>query len=251
MSDSTDNLRNVDYLEKVSVVTEHSLALKREKPDPLNGSEPLSLWTFFLAALVFLVGGGYIGANTGGKLFSSLSQYTSTGYQPLPAPRIGPEKESGPWIDRWMNAGRKGYKGTCASCHQETGKGQAGLYPPLAGSEYVVGGSKRMAKAVLNGLQGPITVAGSSFNGVMQPWKTLPDEQLAQIMTYVRRSWGNAEKLAKGDDGIVTKEMIGEAKATLSQNAACTAADIATDDGNLPGAKVDPLTGEPLAGAAP
>ena len=65
--------------------------------------------------------------------------------------------------------------------------------PPLAGSEFTNGGSRRMAMIVLKGLQGPVKVKGQMFgSAVMQPWdKTLTDQKIADVMTYERSEWGN------------------------------------------------------------
>lgn len=80
----------------------------------------------------------------------------------------------------------------CAVCHQMTGKGIPGVYPPLVGSSFVTGDAKIPVRIVLHGFQGPITRAGQSINGVMQPWQNeLSDQQVADVLTYIRSSWGN------------------------------------------------------------
>jgi mono/diheme cytochrome c family protein len=81
----------------------------------------------------------------------------------------------------------------CAVCHQATGQGLTGQFPPLAGSEWVMTKApSRAIRVVLNGAAGPITVKGQAFNNAMPPWKDLlNDEQVAQILTYVRSQWGN------------------------------------------------------------
>ncbi len=83
---------------------------------------------------------------------------------------------------------------TCAACHQASGLGAPGQFPPLAGSEWVNEEHPgRMIRLVLNGLQGPITVKGQSFNNTMVPWNMLSDEEIAAVITYVRQNkeWGN------------------------------------------------------------
>lgn len=83
---------------------------------------------------------------------------------------------------------------TCAACHQASGQGAAGQFPPLAGSEWVNEASpNRMIRLVLNGLQGPITVKGQNYNNNMVPWNMLSDEEVAAVITYVRQNkeWGN------------------------------------------------------------
>src|SRR4029450_5433514 len=73
-------------------------------------------------------------------------------------------------------------------------RGAATHCPPLAGSEFTIGGSRRPAMIVLKGLQGPVTVKGQKFGtAVMQPWdKTLTDQKIADVLTYERSEWGNS-----------------------------------------------------------
>ncbi len=88
--------------------------------------------------------------------------------------------------------GKKVYDTTCIACHQATGLGVPGVYPPLAGSEWAQGDEERVIRIVLHGLNGPITVEGKEFNNVMAPLgEVLKDEQIANAISYVRASWGN------------------------------------------------------------
>jgi mono/diheme cytochrome c family protein len=80
----------------------------------------------------------------------------------------------------------------CQTCHQADGKGLPGVYPPLAGSEWVTGPAELPIAIVLHGLQGEIVVAGVTYNNNMMPWKHLDDAQIAAALTYVRSAWGNA-----------------------------------------------------------
>lgn len=88
--------------------------------------------------------------------------------------------------------GKQVFATTCAACHQATGEGVAGVYPPLAGSEWVTGDEAKVVRILLHGVTGPIEVAGETFNGMMPPWGgTLKDEDIAAVLTYVRSTWGN------------------------------------------------------------
>ncbi|CAB4243906.1 Cytochrome c [Methylacidimicrobium sp. AP8] len=110
-----------------------------------------------------------------------------------------------------VKQGEQLYMMNCAACHQPNGAGIPAVYPPLAGSPLMTGGSKRAVAIVLNGLQGPITVNGMQFNGPMQPWKAiLSDEKIAAILTYARQAWGN-----KGTP--VTPEQVKAARAEYAQ----------------------------------
>ncbi len=80
----------------------------------------------------------------------------------------------------------------CAGCHQANGQGQAGVFPPLAGSEIVNGDKVRVGHIVLYGLQGNVKVKGANYSGMMPAWKgQLTDADIAAVLTYIRSSWGN------------------------------------------------------------
>src|SRR5207245_7648789 len=86
------------------------------------------------------------------------------------------------------------FAANCQTCHQANGLGVPSQYPPLAGSEFTTGGSRRPAMIVLKGLQGPVKVKGQQYGAaVMQPWdKTLTDPKIADVLTYERSDWGNS-----------------------------------------------------------
>lgn len=81
----------------------------------------------------------------------------------------------------------------CAACHQASGLGVPGAYPPLAGSEWLLNNPEVPIRIVLHGIQGPITVKGGSFNNAMTPFgDQLTDDEIAAIISYERSSWGNS-----------------------------------------------------------
>ena len=89
--------------------------------------------------------------------------------------------------------GKSAYEGKCAVCHQVTGQGLPGAFPPLVGSPYVTGDkTDRLASIMIYGLVGPIKVLGTTYAGAMTPQGAASDEELAAIATYVRSSWGNS-----------------------------------------------------------
>lgn len=89
--------------------------------------------------------------------------------------------------------GKKVFDTTCIACHQANGLGVPGQYPPLAASEWATGSEERAIRIVLHGLNGPITVEGKEYNNVMAPLGgALKDDQIANALSYVRASWGNA-----------------------------------------------------------
>ncbi len=99
-----------------------------------------------------------------------------------------------------MEKGKQVYTTTCQACHQATGAGIPGAFPPLAESAWVSGSPKRLAAIVLHGLQGEINVKGQKFHGVMPPFKDqLKPEDIAAVATYVRNSFGNEADLVTVD----------------------------------------------------
>ncbi|HVA38842.1 MAG TPA: cytochrome b N-terminal domain-containing protein [Candidatus Dormibacteraeota bacterium] len=89
-------------------------------------------------------------------------------------------------------AGKPTYLQKCAACHQATGAGLPGSFPPLAGNPTVTGDPKQLIDIVLNGKTGPITVLGKSYNGAMPAWKgQLTNAEIASVITYIRNDWGN------------------------------------------------------------
>ncbi|CAG5018703.1 hypothetical protein DYBT9275_06054 [Dyadobacter sp. CECT 9275] len=90
-----------------------------------------------------------------------------------------------------LAAGGKSYNLYCGACHQGDGKGDGNRFPPLAGSEWVTGDKKKLIEVMLHGLNGTITVKGVEYNGVMPAHNFLKDEEIAQILTYIRMSFGN------------------------------------------------------------
>ena len=100
-----------------------------------------------------------------------------------------------------VKAGEVLFKGTCSACHQDSGKGIEGVFPPLAGSDYLLKNPQRGIEVALNGLTGPVTVNGKAYDSVMPPMSQLNDDEVANILTFTLNSWGN-----KG--GTVTAEQV-------------------------------------------
>ena len=92
------------------------------------------------------------------------------------------------------------FSSRCAACHQATGQGLPGAFPPLAGSEFVLGDGERAVRIVLRGLSGPVTVKGLPFNNGMPAWADqLSDAEIAAVLTYVRSSFGNVAPAVTAD----------------------------------------------------
>jgi len=104
------------------------------------------------------------------------------------------------------SGGAKIFATNCSSCHQANGKGQPGVFPPLAGNAVVTGTPTTVIHIVKDGLSGKIQVAGSTYNGQMPPWKgTLSDSDIASVVTYIRSSWGNHASAVTASQVTATK----------------------------------------------
>lgn len=90
-----------------------------------------------------------------------------------------------------FDAGKELFLVSCGACHQPHGKGQEGLAPPLLDSEWVLGPPTRVVRIVLNGLHGPINVKGRTYQLDMPALGVFDDDQVAAVLTYVRREWGH------------------------------------------------------------
>ena len=106
-------------------------------------------------------------------------------------------------------AGGRLYKTYCVGCHQPEGQGIQGVFPPLAKSDYFMADKSRAIETVLNGLTGPIEVNGRRYTGVMPPMGHLKDDEIADILSYIRQSWDN-----EGD--VVSTADVAAARAKLS-----------------------------------
>ncbi len=109
--------------------------------------------------------------------------------------------------------GKAIYAGLCGVCHQPTGAGMPGLAPPLLNSEWALGPADRMIRIILGGLSGPIEVAGTKWQLEMPALPILSDEDVAAVVTYVRREWEHtASAVAPGDVATVRTATRGRSK---------------------------------------
>jgi mono/diheme cytochrome c family protein/glucose/arabinose dehydrogenase len=99
-----------------------------------------------------------------------------------PRPRGGDVKPLTPDEQKRFTAGQQVYQNLCAACHQADGRGQPALGPPLVGSKWVTGRAGLAARIILNGKEGA---------KMMPPLQMLSNDQVAAVLTYVRRSWGH------------------------------------------------------------
>lgn len=116
-----------------------------------------------------------------------------------PAAATTPPASSTDTLETRMARGQKVFMATCFACHGQEGKGVPAVFPPLAGSDYLKADKDRSVRIVTKGLTGPVTVNGTTYNNVMPPQDLTP-EQIADVLTYVNNSWGNANGTVSADD---------------------------------------------------
>jgi mono/diheme cytochrome c family protein len=111
---------------------------------------------------------------------------------------------------QWQALGARTYDTYCSGCHQRSGRGIAGGFPPLAGHApqlLAQKGSAYMARLVLFGLSGAIEVEGTQYNGVMPAWSSLRDDEIAAVIDHVLTTWGNDQHLPKEFKPILPSEI--------------------------------------------
>jgi mono/diheme cytochrome c family protein len=157
----------------------------REAPEPTEKSSPLPFWLVVTAGILIFWGGFHLAGNSGGFKPDVYNPDLSGGGAAGPAAPPDPKV-----------VGKRLFNQNCAVCHQTSGMGVAGQFPPLVASEWVVGGDwvgdNHLVKILLAGVQGPMQVKGNTYNNAMPPWAQLKDDQIASILTYIRSEWGNA-----------------------------------------------------------
>jgi mono/diheme cytochrome c family protein len=89
-----------------------------------------------------------------------------------------------------ITRGKQVYLQQCLACHQVDAGGVPNMNPPLIKTKQVLGDRTALIKIVLNGLKG-VDIDGDSYNGVMAPHPDLSDQEIADVLTYVRNSFGN------------------------------------------------------------
>ena len=100
--------------------------------------------------------------------------------------------------------GQQVYNGNCVACHQASGKGLPGVFPPLDGSEWVNGDERVLANILLHGITGEISVLGQTYKGAMPPFPQLSDAELAAVLSHVRSAWSNKAAPLKAE--LIEKE---------------------------------------------
>jgi mono/diheme cytochrome c family protein len=156
----------------------------REQRDPAERFRPLPWFVVMLIGAMAMWGVFYIHDM---KVNLDSAYGDSRTPAALMASAGAPAASSGAAVD-----GGQIFAAKCVACHQATGLGLPGVFPPLAGSEWVVGNDKVLVQIPLHGISGSVQVKGAAYSGAMPVFNTLSDAEIAAVLTYVRSQWGNA-----------------------------------------------------------
>ena len=183
------SIKGSGSLEKAAMQDEHMqdvhAQLMREKEEPQEGFSPVPIFLMFMFAALCFWGGVYLVEHSGGYRWDAYS------------PDFNPYADAPKPIEiSLFDRGAKVYRNQCAQCHQADGNGVLGVYPPLVASDWVTGHPQVVSRILINGLNGPILVNGSNYNGNMPAFGpsglALSDRDIAGVITYIRQEWGNS-----------------------------------------------------------
>ena len=166
----------------------HHAAQERENEEPEERIRPVPLTAVIVTLTMVLFGVVYI-------FLSEPFGNAELGDRRTLADLSGPAPvAAGAAVD-----GKAVFAAQCVACHQATGKGLPGVFPPLDGSEWVQGDARTVANILLHGINGKITVAGTDYSGAMPSFQQLNDAELAAVASYVRSNWSNKAEAIKPD----------------------------------------------------
>lgn len=155
---------------------------QRENPEPHEASTPIPLLLLGLVAMLLAWAIYYI--------------VTANPHTP---PRFGDRRTLADLSATTAAApggvvdGARVFSTQCIACHQATGQGIPGVFPPLAGSEWATGNERLIVQILLHGIEGRIVVKGAGYEGAMPNFGAkLNDAEIAAVTSYVRSQWGNS-----------------------------------------------------------
>ena len=148
-------------------------AQKREKDEPDELQSPVPKPLAILSIALIAWGAWYYFQNTGYP--------TGAGDRRTPIQLVSADSVDGSVV----------YAAQCVACHQASGMGLPGVFPPLVGSDWVLENDERLVQILLHGIQGELVVNDMTYNGVMPAFPQLSDGDLAAVLTYIRQDWGN------------------------------------------------------------
>jgi mono/diheme cytochrome c family protein len=198
-----------------NLITAHEKLLGRQ-PDEKARYRLLPLNLLFVFSGLIFFGGTYLGRYAGHFDPMVYNEHMKRSGGAAPAVAANP-----------IEVGKKLFNNAaCNTCHQPTGMGVPGAFPPLVESEWVNGSEERLIRIVLHGLSGPIKVKGVDYNSVMPAFGRVAgsgynwtDDKVAAVLTYIRQEWGNKA-------GPISTEKVAEVRTKEGDHKPWTAAEL-------------------------
>jgi len=181
-------------------------AQQREHEEPSETIRPIPAVAALLTLMAVLFGAGYI-------LLSEPFGAAEFGDRRTIADLRGASVATGGAVD-----GKALYAAQCAACHQPSGKGLAGVFPPLDGAEWVRGDERVLANILLHGIDGEIEVLGTKYRGSMPSFQRLSDDELAALSTWLRSQWSNRAPAVDAD--VFAQERAAQRRSAPFENGA-------------------------------
>ncbi|MGB7768973.1 MAG: cytochrome c [Verrucomicrobiia bacterium] len=162
-----------------------SKALQKPDTEPAVSRSTVPMWIIVLTLVLLFLGMVYFDHHSGWFNSQVYAPYASAEELESYQPRSGEAA--------MLAHGKARYDQVCGLCHGLNGEGKPGQAPPLAGSEWVnTKGFQRLAHIPLEGLNGQLSVKGQTWSLAMPPMgAAMSDADLADVLTYIRSSWGN------------------------------------------------------------
>lgn len=97
--------------------------------------------------------------------------------------------------------GKRVYDQYCKACHMTDGSGVKGMHPPLVNNKTVTGNNDKLIEVTMKGMSGKVVIDGVTYNGIMPPHNHLTNQQIVDVLNYVRQSF------TKSTTEITTEEV--------------------------------------------
>ena len=176
------NKNNLKVADDSDIQRNHNELLEDIK-GPKEGFSFVPIFLIFIFAFICFWGGIYRATKSG--------EFRWDAYNPDYVSSEKPTIKEKPLIE----IGEKIYIAQCVQCHQTNGQGISGVYPTLVKSNWVTDNKEVVSRILINGLNGKIEVNGKIYNGNMPAFGpnglNLRSKQIAGVLTYIRKSWGN------------------------------------------------------------
>ena len=132
-------------------------------------------------------------------LFSIIISFLACGNAGQNSEKAGSQPQNQPYekqiaepLDDVMMRGQAVYIQVCATCHQTNGSGVPMMFPPISESDIISGDPEKLIKLIFEGMSGPVEIKGEEYNSIMPPQNNLDDQQIADLLTFLRKSFGNS-----------------------------------------------------------